>query len=122
MYTQATYHCDLIYNIGDKLWHQNEVLLDNQSNVSMIHRDMCNNIRELNNPINVGGAGGKMLNIYEVGNLDGFGSVLIPENWRVNILCFAKVSDMYDISYDKHIGFTIHMPHKDIVFHRKNDF
>jgi hypothetical protein len=63
----------------------------------MMHRDMCNNIKRLNKPITVGGAGGKMLNIYEEGILDGFGPVYIPENWRVNILCFAEVSDIYMI-------------------------
>ena len=118
----ATYHCELVFNIGDSIWKKNEVLLDNQSNISIIHRDMCSNIRELNNTVNVGGAGGNMLNLYETGDFHGFGSVYIPEHWRVNILCFAEVSDIYDISYDKDIGFTVHMPHQDIIFYRKNNF
>ena len=116
------FHCDHVFATGGNIWSQNDVLLDNQSNVSIIHRDMCSNVRYVDRPICVGGAGGKQLELNMIGELDGFGTVYVPDIWKVNILCFAEVSDMYRISYSNESDFVVHMPGNDVTFARKGSF
>jgi hypothetical protein len=38
----------------------------------------------------------------------------------VNVLCFADVEDMFEVSYHPNIGFVVHMDGKEIVFERRN--
>jgi hypothetical protein len=39
---------------------------------------------------------------------------------RANILSFAAIEDMYEVTYSRDEGFTVHMPERDIVFKRRD--
>jgi hypothetical protein len=37
------------------------------------------------------------------------------------MLSFAAVEDMYEVTYSRGEGFTVHMPERDIVFKRRDN-
>jgi hypothetical protein len=45
--------------------------------------------------------------------------VYASKDTHANILSFAEVEDMYPISYVPRESFTVHLPDRDIVFHRR---
>jgi len=38
----------------------------------------------------------------------------------VNVLCFADVEDLYEITYQQGTSFMVHLPERDIVFKKRN--
>jgi hypothetical protein len=44
-----------------------------------------------------------------VGHLDGFFEVYASEHTKANVLSFADVEDLYDITYKRGDSFVVHM-------------
>jgi hypothetical protein len=59
--------------------------------------------------------------VEHVGNLEGFFEVYASDEAKANVLSFAAVEDMYEVTYSRGEGFTVHMPERDIVFRRKDN-
>jgi hypothetical protein len=54
--------------------------------------------------------------VNEKGVLDGFFPVYASEKTKANILSFADVEDLYDITYIRKRAFVVHMGDRDLVF------
>jgi hypothetical protein len=59
--------------------------------------------------------------VEHVGDLDGFFEVYANDEAKANGLSFAAVEDMYEVTYSRGQGFTVHMPERDIVFRRRDN-
>ncbi len=59
--------------------------------------------------------------VEHVGDLEGFFEVCASDEVRANILSFAAVEDMYNVTYSRGEGFTVHIPERDIVFRRRDN-
>jgi hypothetical protein len=86
-----------------------EVLLDNQANISILHPMLLSNVKKANKKIRVKGVGGTQLIVDLVGHLDGFFEVYASEHTKANVLSFADVEDLYDITYTRGDSFVVHM-------------
>jgi hypothetical protein len=69
----------------------------------------------------VKGVGGVQMVVDRVGDLEGFFEVYASDEAKANVLSFAAVEDMYEVTYNRGEGFTVHMPEKDIVFKRRDN-
>ena len=96
-----------------------EVLLDNQADVSVLRPRLLSNLYRLDTPSGITGIGGKELNINRVGFLRDFFECMASENIMANILCFADVEDMYDITHVRGKSITVHMKDRDLIFYRR---
>jgi hypothetical protein len=76
-----------------------EVLLDNQANISIIHPMLLKNVQLLERQIKVKGMGGLQLIVDEGGIVVGLFPVYASENTIANVLSFADIEDLYDITY-----------------------
>lgn len=99
-----------------------EVLLDNQSEVSVVHPMLCSKVRRKRGKCTVNMAG-KTLPIYSEGYMRHFGWVWVSEELPANLLCFADIEDKYDIDRVAGESFTVRLPGgEDLVFTRRNKF
>ncbi len=96
-----------------------EVLLDNQADISVMRPDMLRELRTLKDSVQVNGVGGVQMEVREAGYLDGFFEVYASDAVKVNILSFAEVQELYPITYEPHVGFTVHLTDKDILFRKR---
>jgi hypothetical protein len=96
----------------------NEVLLDNQADVSIVHPVLLENVRSAEKAIKVKGVGGIQMMVDQVGDLPVFFQVYASAQTKVNVLSFADVEDLYEISYVQKEAFIVHMPTGDLVFSR----
>jgi len=69
--------------------------------------------------IRVKGVGGLQLIVDEEGLLEGFFPVYASEKTKANVLSFADVEDLYDITYVQKQAFIVHMSDRDLVFNRR---
>jgi len=69
----------------------------------------------------VKGVGGIQTVVDQVGDLEGFFEVYASSEAKANVLSFAAIEDLYEITYSRDEGFMIHMPERDIVFRRKDN-
>ena len=117
----STFTSYYVYASGDsgEKFGPTEVLLDNQSDISVMKPSMLTNIQCAERPVYVNGAGGTQFTAHDTGYLQDFFSVYASEDTHANILSFAEVEDMYPITYVPRESFTVHLPDHDIVFHRK---
>jgi hypothetical protein len=97
-----------------------EVLLDNAANISMMHPSLLSDIRQAERKIKVKGVGGVQMIVDKVGTLEGFFEVYASESTRANLLSFAAVEDLYEISYVRREAFVVHMDGRDLVFRRRD--
>jgi len=67
----------------------------------------------------VNGVGGVQLELRETGYLDIFFQVYTSTKTRVNVLSFSDVEELYPITYEPFVGFTVHTPVGDILFEKK---
>jgi hypothetical protein len=67
----------------------------------------------------VKGVGGPQLIVDEEGVLDGFFPVYASDKTKANVLSFADVEDLYDITYIRKRAFVVHMSDRDLVFNRR---
>ena len=82
----------------------NEVMLDNQSDTSIINAKLIENIRPAEQPVIVSGVSGKAghsLTLDQVGDLRNFFEVYTSEYAKANVLCMADVEDKYNVTYEK---------------------
>jgi len=86
-----------------------EVLLDNQVNISILHPMLLSNVKKAKQKIRVKGVGGTQLIVYMLGHLDGFFEVYASEHTKANVLSFADVEDLYEITYTCGDSFVVHM-------------
>jgi hypothetical protein len=56
------------------------------------------------------------LELQETGYLDNFFQVYTSTETRVNVLSFSDVEELYPITYEPFVGFTVHTPEGDILF------
>ncbi len=63
--------------------------------------------------------GGPQLIVDEEGVLDGFFPVYASDKTKANVLSFADVEDLYDITYIRKREFIVHMRDRDLVFKRR---
>jgi hypothetical protein len=97
-----------------------EVLLDNQADISIMRPELLRMLEPVDHPVKVSGIGGVQLVAKETGYLEDFFRVYASSDTRANVLCFSDVEDVYDITYVQGHSFTVHLPERDIVFHRKD--
>jgi hypothetical protein len=98
-----------------------EILLDNAANISVMTPRLLKSVRPAGKKIRVKGVGGVQMVVEHIGNLEGFFEVYACNEARANILSFAAVEDMYEVTYSRGEGFTVHMPERDIVFRRRDN-
>jgi hypothetical protein len=96
-----------------------EVLLDNQADISIIHPMLLTDVQKSEKRIRVKGVGGLQLIVDEEGLLEGFFPVYASEKTKANVLSFADVEDLYDITYVQKQAFIVHMSDRDLVFNRR---
>ncbi len=97
-----------------------EVLLDIAADISFIHPMLSIDIQEAERKNRVKGVGGVQLIVDETGKLDGFFQVYASTKTKANVLSFAAVKDLYDITYIHREAFIVHMPGKDLVFKHRD--
>jgi hypothetical protein len=80
---------------------------------------LLRDVRKSQRRIRVKGVGGPQLIVDEEGVLDGFFPVYASEKTKANVLSFADVEDLYDITYICKRAFVVHMSDRDLVFKRR---
>lgn len=98
-----------------------EILLDNAANISVMNSRLLKNVRPAGKRIRIKGVGGVQMVVDHVGDLEGFFEVYSSDEAKANVLSFAAVEDMYEVTYNRGEGFTVHMPERDIVFRRRDN-
>jgi hypothetical protein len=96
-----------------------KVLLDNQADISIMHPMLLQDVQKSQRRIRVKGVGGPQLIVDEEGVLDGFFPVYASKKTKANVLSFADVEDLYDITYICKCAFIVHMSDRDLVFKRR---
>jgi hypothetical protein len=96
----------------------NEVLLDNQADVSIVHPVLLENVRPAEKAIKVKGVGGIQMTVDQIGDLPGFFQVYASAQTKANVLSFTDVEDLYEMSYVQKEAFVVHMSTGDLVFSR----
>ncbi len=59
------------------------------------------------------------MRVNQVGDLPGFFQVYASDQTKANVLSFAYVEDIYEVSYVQKEAFVVHMPSGDLVFSRQ---
>jgi hypothetical protein len=96
-----------------------KVLLDNQAGISIIHLMLLNNVQKLEKRNRVKRVGGLQLIVDEEGILEGFFPVYASEKTKANVLSFADIEDLYNITYVQKRAFMVNMGGRDLVFNRR---
>ena len=90
--------------------------LDSCSQVNVVNPRFLKNIRPGRG--NYVGLKGESQKTVLVGDLDGFFECQVCDTCAASILSFSDVMDLYNVSYDPEIGFTVHMDDRDLIFRR----
>ncbi len=93
-----------------------EVLLDNQADISIVYPMLLENVRPAEREIRVKGVEGVQMKVNKVGDLPNFFKVYASAETKANVLSFANVKDLYDITYVRQQAFVVHMQERDLVF------
>jgi hypothetical protein len=81
--------------------------------------DLLSTFEKTENGFRVNGVGGVQLYTDETGYLEDFFRVYSSTEMKVNVSS-ADMEDLYTITYQPQESFTVHLPDRDIVFHRRN--
>ena len=114
--TFVTYQVNAVSYSGFKPM---EVLLDNQANISVMKPGMLCHIEPAKEEVNICGVGGLQLRVKETGYLNEFFRVYASEDTKANVLSFADVEDLYDVTYVRGESFVVHLPSRDLEFVRR---
>ena len=98
-----------------------DILLDNQSTVSIFHNaNIVNNIRNTNMPFELDGIGGSLF-VSKVADAGSFGQIYFHHKAKANILSFSEVLEKYKIEWDgDEKAFIVHInPLKTYKFKQK---
>jgi hypothetical protein len=96
-----------------------EVLLDNQANISMIKPGMLRHIEPAKEEVSICGVRGLQLRMKETSYLNEFFRVYASEDMKANVLSFADVEDLYDVTYVRGESFVVHLPSRDLELVRR---
>ena len=116
----STFSTYLVNSVSDNRFASSEVLIDNAVDVSIVHLSLLRNILPAEKSIKINGVGGHQFTVAETGYLDLFFSVYASEHTNANILSFLQVEDKFPITYKSQDSFTVHLPHVDIMFKRRD--
>jgi len=105
--------------VGFSGFRSTEVLLDNQADISFIRPKLLRQVLPTSEVVRVNGVGSVQLELRETGYLDNFFQVYTSTETRVNVLSFLDVEELYPITYEPFVGFTVHTPEGDILFEKK---
>jgi hypothetical protein len=95
-----------------------EILLDNQTDISILRPESVENIKESQDQVKVKGVGRLQLVVDKKGYLPDFFEVYTSEETKANVLSFAEVEDKYRITYI-HEAFVVHLENRDLMFRRR---
>ena len=116
-----SYHTKCVFAVPDNgskhEWY--EVLLDNQSNVSILDKRLLKNVRDSDLPYHINGMGPTPLILDKVGYLEQFFECVAGSDLKANILCMAQVEDLYHVTYKQGESFTVHLPERDWIVSRR---
>ena len=105
-----------VMSVSKRFCGPHEVILDNASDISVMHPRFLSNIIETHDGEGFAGIGGEKSVITHIGHLDGFFDCAAVSNARANILSQGQVEEIYDISYLQGDKYIIHMTNGDLVF------
>ncbi len=95
-----------------------EVLLDNQVDISIIHPRLLQHVKDSEDRAKVNGVRGPQLIVNKTGYLPDFFEVYTSAETKANVLSFAEVEDKYRITYIPKEAFVVHLADRDIAFHQ----
>ena len=90
--------------------------LDSCSQVNIVNPRFLHNIRPGEGQYV--GLKGESAETKLVGDLDGFFECQVCDTCAASVISLSDVEDLYEVSYDQAIGFTVHMLDRDLVFKR----
>ena len=96
----------------------NEVCLDNCSEVSVMHPRFLTNLRKMDN-IGFAGLSGATTSIDTVGHLEDFFDCIACDKCTANILSQSDIEEMYEITYVQGEKYIVHLPGRDLEFKRR---
>ncbi len=96
------------------------VLLDTQANISLFHLLVLENVKTSEKEIKINGIGGYQMPVWNKGVLLNFFEVYCSPKVKVNVLCFAKVEDLFEVEYKEREGFIVRLPDKKEIFFRES--
>jgi hypothetical protein len=115
----STFSTYQVNAVSETRFARTEVVLDNAADVSVVHPSLLRNIVEAEREVKINGVGGHQFTVRKTGFLDPFFPVYASEHTKANILSFAQVEDKYPITFKQQDSFTVHLPHVDVVFKRR---
>jgi hypothetical protein len=101
---------------GEAQIADDEVLLDDQADISIIHPRILEHIKDSEDRVKVNGVSGPQLVINKKGYLPDFFEVYTTTETKANMLSFAEVEDKYKITYIPKETFIVHLNNRDIAF------
>jgi hypothetical protein len=113
------YEVNSAVNVMQKLTCS-EILLDNQADISIVHPQLLENVRPAERYIKVKGVGGVQMVVSKIGKLKDFFEVYASKDTKANVLSFADLEDMYQITYVQGEAFIVHMHDRDLIFRRRD--
>ncbi len=116
--TFVTYH-NVMNIAAQSKFKRTEVLLDNQADVSVVHPDLLGDLCKAEKTVRINSAGGLQFETSTERYLQDFFPVYASEKTTVNILSFGEVEEAHDVTYVPHTAFIVHLPDKDVMFHRR---
>ena len=96
-----------------------EIGLDTMSQVNVCNPRLLTNIRPSQGSYR-GLSGPTSTTTYE-GDLNGFFPCQVCDTCSASILSAADVEDLYPITYQQGVSYTVHMGDRDLVFYRKDN-
>jgi hypothetical protein len=115
----ATVHTYQINAVGFYGFKSTEVLLDNQADISIIWPELLRQVQATSEVVRVNRVWCVQLELRETRYLDIFFQVYTSTETRVNVLSFSDVEELYPITYEPFVGFTVHTLVGDILFEKK---
>jgi hypothetical protein len=85
----------------------------------MMKPGLLHHIEPAKEEVNICGVGGLQLHVKETGYLNEFFRVYASEDMKANVLSFADVEDLYDVTYVRGESFVVHLPSRDLEFVRR---
>ena len=108
-----------VMNASASSFGPNDVMLNNQANVSIFRTNMLRDIRDAEETVRINGVGGHQFSVTKTGFLDPLFRVYASDDTHANILSLSEVEEKYLVTYSPQENFIVHLPMTDIVFHRK---
>ena len=81
--------------VQEQTFRLNEILIDNQVNISIVHPSVLRDIRPAEQTIKINGVGGHQFTVSETGYLDPLFCVYASTKTRAKILSLSEVEDQY---------------------------